>query len=277
MKRIPQKGRVALGSALLVFLGCAALQQLVQKPVVTLQKTDVTDLSFTEGTILFGFNVTNPNPIGVTVQKVSYQLDLNGKKFIQGVLNKGITVKASGTAPFELPITIRFMEFYQSVQDLLKSERVAYDLAGTLSIGPFEVPYKTGGSLPVPKLPEISLKNVKVTRLTLAGAGLLFTLHLKNGNSFSVSPSGLHYRIELAGTRFAEGDAEQILSMRKDGESTIELPLNVSFIELGKSAYNLLTRSASRYQISGNMRLNIPSLGTQQIPFQKSGEVSLVK
>jgi len=277
MKRISKIERLVLGSVLTVFLGCAALQQLVQKPVVTLQRTDVTDLSFSEGTLLFRFNVTNPNPIGVAVQKVSYRLDLNGKKVFQGVLNKGITIQASGTAPFELPITIRFLELYQSVQDLLKSERMAYDLGGALSIGPFDIPYKTGGTFPVPKLPEISLKNVKITRLALSGAGLLFTVHLKNSNPFSVSPAGLHYRIELAGTRLAEGDATQLQGMQENGESILELPLNVSFIELGRSAYSALTKSASQYRISGDIGLNIPGLGIQRIPFQKSGEVSLLK
>jgi LEA14-like dessication related protein len=277
MKNIGRKIPLVLFSACLVLFGCAALQQLVQKPVVTLKRTDLRNVSLSEGTLVFVFDVNNPNPIGVSAQKVSYRLQLNGKDFVQGVLDKGITVRANGVEPFELPVTVRFLEFFKSMQELFKSDQVAYVLDGALSLGIFDVPYSARGILPVPKLPEVSLSKVRVNRISLSGASLVFSLRMKNTNPFSVKPQALSYNIDLAGSRFAGGAARQLQAIQENGESVMELPLNVSFVELGRSAYSLLAGSSSKYEITGSINLDIPQAGLQAFPFSKSGELAIVK
>lgn len=277
MKSVWKKCLAMLAPIFLVLFGCAALQQLVQKPTVSFDKADLTAMSFTEGTILFRFNVLNPNPIGLTVRKATYSLKLNQKDFVQGVLEKGIVIQANGTAPLEFPLTIRYMEFVQSMQELFELDQVPYDLSGALSVGPFEIPYSTKGILPVPKLPDIALKQIKVSQLSLSGAKLLFTMRMTNRNAFSISPAGLVYKIGLSGVRFAEGEMARVQTVPENGESVFELPLNVSFLQLGKSAHALLGKSASAYEISGSVKLDLPSLGVQSFGFQKTGNVSILK
>ena len=271
-----KSGLVCLSCCLLL-AGCAALQQLIQKPTVVLDKTDLKNVSFTEGTVLFHFLIHNPNPVGIVVSKATYRLALNGTDFIQGVLDKGIAVAANGTAPLEIPLTIVYLDFYKTLQDLFKSDKAAYHLNGSLSVGPFDIPYRASGDLPLPKLPDVSLKNVKVARWSTSGASLVFSLAMNNPNAFTVQPEGIRYRVALAGVPFAEGDAVRIPSALGNGESSMDLPLTVNFIEMGKAAYNLLLKSSSAYDLSGDIRLILPRLGPQQLPFRTSGNVAIAR
>jgi len=50
---------------------------------------------------------------------------------------------------------------------------------------------------------------------------------------------------------------------------------NVNFLKLGQSAYNLLTSESSDYELSGNMKFNVPKMGQKEFPFSKVGKVPL--
>jgi LEA14-like dessication related protein len=259
----------------LLLMGCTMFEQFLQKPSVTCEQMELTDISFDEATLLFHFKIHNPNPFGTSIDYISYQLGLNKKKFINGNLKQGITLAASGAVPIDFPVTIRYFDFFESIQDFIQSDQIQYDLSGSMRIGPFDVPYRTSGNLPVPKLPEISLKQVKIDQISLKGATLLFTLGLKNENMFTIVPQALHYEISLVNISFVRGKTSRVKSIQGDSESVMELPVAVNFLSLGKSAYHLLTGSSSSYQLSGDLQMIVPKIGVKKFPFKKQGDVTL--
>ena len=74
------------------FYGCAALQQLVLKPPVDFEGVSVSDVSLFEETLLLKLSVNNPNPIGISLRNVAYELTLNNsndfKKALRTSKNK---------------------------------------------------------------------------------------------------------------------------------------------------------------------------------------------
>jgi LEA14-like dessication related protein len=270
-----KKGNLGIFSLTLFLFNCATLQQFVKKPTVAFQKTELGHASFSESTLIFHFHIQNPNPISITARKFVYHLNLNGKPFLQGTVDQGIHVQARGTAPFQLPVTIEYFNFFKSIQEFLQSKRVDYELKGSITIGPFDIPYQTAGQLPVPELPDLSLQRVTINNISFTGASLTFLINSKNSNAFSIKPTGLHYNIALADIPFASGNVENIETWEADRETTLKIPLHISFLKLGQSAYQLLTKSASGYQLTGNLLLHIPNCGLKQFPFQKTGKVSL--
>lgn len=270
MKKMPW-----LVLVVLVMMGCAMIEQFIQKPSVTYDKMELTGISFDQATLLFHFKVNNPNPIGTSIERVSYQLDLNGKQFAKGDLKQGVTLAASGTAPLDFPLTIRYFDFFESIRDFIASDQIRYVLSGSMRIGPFDVPYRTSGNLPVPRLPKMYLKQIQIDQISLTGAKLLIMIGLKNENTFTLQPEALRYDISLAGISFAGGKASKVKSIGGNGESIIELPVTVNFFDLGKSAYQLLTGSSSSYQLSGDLEMAIPEIGVKKFPFKKQGDVTL--
>lgn len=264
-----------LTGIVLIIMGCTIVEQFIQKPSATYDKMELTNVSFDQATLLFYFQIHNPNPIGTSIDRVSYQLDLNGKKFIKGDLKQGITLAASGAVPLSFPVTIRYFDFFESIRDFVVSDHIQYVLSGSMRIGPFDVPYRTSGNVPVPRLPEISLKRIRIDQISLSGATLCFTIGLKNENTFALQPQALHYDIAMADISFASGKATKIKSVQSVQESLIELPVTIDFINLGRSAYHVLSGSSSDYRLSGDLEMNIPGIGIKKIPFEKQGDVSL--
>lgn len=252
--------------------GCATLetlQQFIQKPEVQFEGMSLESASLAEGNLLFKFKVTNPNPIGATIRNVAYDLRFNDKTFVKNVLNKSITLKANGSNMLELPVTVSYLDLFESVTAFIQSDKLVYDLSGSVGVGPFDIPYHTKGNLTVPTLPKVSLNKVEVSNLSFTKASMMFSLDVTNSNPFTVNLTGLDYNIKLGGKEFAQGIAGNISPITKHGKTTIEIPFNMNLLELGRSAYHLLTKSSSGYEVTGAMQFNLPKNRRKRIPVSK--------
>ncbi len=257
--------------------GCAAVNEfgkLIKKPVVSFKGVSFRNMSLFEGTPVFKFKVTNPNPVGATIKRITYDLKINDEPFIYDTLEEGITIKAGDSGIVELPVTFNYFDLFETVAEFIESDTVAYDLSGSIRMGLFDIPYQTKGDYRIPKLPKVSLKNVDISDLSFTKASVVFHLDLKNSNPFTVKLNGLNYGLKLGGKKFAKGSAE-VSSIGKNSISTIKIPLDISFLKLGRSVYNLLTESSSGYELFGSMKFDIPKLGVKTIPFKKTGQVPL--
>lgn len=257
--------------------GCAALKQYVKQPQVTYQSISVRDMSLFDSTVVFHLNISNPYPVSIKISELSYRLKVNNKDLISGVLDKGISLSANGTEPLEIPVTIKYMDFFNSLSDFISQDEVAWDLSGDARILGIAIPYHAKGNLPVPRLPKISLKRIDISKFSLSGASLVFLLNVKNDNPFALNLSRLDYNIKIGSTPFAKGKTRTTAPIGNNKSSTIKIPVNVSFFELGMSAYNLLKESVSDYEISGNLTVKVPSIGEKSIPFSKKGRVPFSK
>ncbi|MCF8067544.1 MAG: LEA type 2 family protein [Desulfobacterales bacterium] len=256
---------------------CASLQQLIQEPVVEFETMSVEDMTLFDGTFLFNFKITNPNPLGISVRRVNYDLKINGKPFIKSILSEGIRLPAGGSGFMELPVSISYMDIFETVSDFINNDTVKYDLACDFTIGSFTIPYQTSGEINVPKLPKVSLKNVDLTSISFSGASMVFALELINKNDFTVLINSLDYNINLAGAEFVNGATKSISPIDSNGKTRLEIPVNISFLELGMSAYNILKDNNTDYELGGDMKFQIPGLGEKSFPFNRSGNVRLNK
>jgi len=209
-----------------VFLcSCAALRQLIKKPSVSFDSMYLKNMSLFEGTMVFKFKLTNPNPIGANLSNLSYNLKIEQNEFIKGVVDKGINLSPGGTEIVELPITVNYLKFFETIQEFVQKDEVSYDLSGSFDIMSFNIPYHTDGKLTIPKLPKVSLKSVDVGDINLMGANLNFVLELDNSNPFAVAIIGLDYGIKLSSTRFVDGEARSITNLSQNGKSTMQISL----------------------------------------------------
>lgn len=254
---------------------CATLKEIIKEPEIAFKDVVPQDLSLTEGTFLFNFNVSNPNALGIKLSKISYNLRLNEKDFIKDSLEKGISIPAKGNAVMSVPITVRYTDLYSSLSEVLTTDAVNYALNGTVGVGPFSIPYKHQGELKLPKLPDISLKDISVEKLSLDGASLKVMLGLKNPNDFDINLNGINYAIKLQDKEFAKGLAQNLSPLTANGESLMNLDLKVSFKELGRSAMFIIKGAGAKYEIKGDLLVNTPGQNNKRVPFLKSGEVPL--
>ncbi len=266
-------------AALVIGGGCATIRGIVQKPKVDFAGMSLREMDLFEITPIFNFEITNPNPFGVLVKKVTYNLKVNDNKFINGVADKGVRLPAGGVDVVSVPVTINYLDVFETFTEFNSRNKLTYNLSGAVGVGPFNIPYKTRGTLDVPDLPKISLKNVEMSDVSLTNASMRFTIDIENNNPFAVKLNGLDYGIKLSGKEFATGkvEAAEIPAVDGKGITTVKIPMNVNFFKLGRSVYNLLKENTSGYELSGEMMFDIPKRGKKRVPFRQEGNVPLKK
>ncbi len=261
---------------LLLMSGCATLDQIVQKPIVRFDSVGIDNLSLVEGTFLFRFNVENPNPVGIRVSEIIYDLRLNDRNFVKSRLDQGLRLRGSGVSPMEIPVTINYLDLFDSVATFTKSDFIKYNLTGSIGVGPFRIPYRTQGKMDVPKLPKISVDKVKINAISFTGASLRFVLGLENQNAFDIGLDGIEYAIKLGDTSLARGTARPDAPLVKNSRTNLGVDMDINILQAGRSFKELISRPSAGCSIIGNMLYNTQR-GVKKVPFNFKGNVPLIR
>lgn len=266
-----------IGLACLLLMGCAALEQVIQKPSVAFDGLDLQDPSLLESTLNFRFKINNPNPIGLHASRITYNLNLNGSKFADGRLDQGMSIPSKSTGIMSIPVTVAYLDFLDSITSMIHKQKAAYDLSGSVTVGPVDIPFKAKGSFKLPRLPKISLASVKIDQVSLSGASLVCRLQMDNPNNFDVLLKQLDYAFKLGDSRIASANVTPDKFLGRKGQSQFDLRLNLSFADIGYAGYQLLKGTGSKYQFDGKMLVDSPTLGEHLVPFNASGKVPFIR
>ncbi|RLC02592.1 MAG: hypothetical protein DRI57_29940 [Deltaproteobacteria bacterium] len=260
--------------ATILICGCATLQGLVQEPEIEVVGMTLKNISLFKATPVFKVRITNPNSVDITVEKVTYHIKIKDKKVGEGFWDQEIILAAGGSELLEVPVSISYADMFKAVPDLFRSDKVAYELSGTVMVGPFSVPYRSTGYIDIPKLPTILLEHIGISDFSFTGCSMLIRISMENSNPFSVKPDELSYSIKLGGTELAKGVTKKF-SLGKHSASTLEVPLTVNFLEIGRSFYNMLTGNSAEYELSGTMKFHTPEEGEKFFSFRETGKIPL--
>ncbi len=260
-------------------------QSQIKPPEVSVANTSITGLSFTELTLLFDLNIKNTNNLAIKLQGLDYQLLINDNSFLSGNQNQGIEIAAYADNIVSLPLTLKLVDMYQTVTSLINQDTSAYQLDCGLTfdlpvLGATRIPISKKGSVPLPKIPNVSLEGIKLNSLNLAGANLELKLNVKNANAFAVLFNNLNYGLAVNGVNWVQAAAVKGFSLNEKKNQTLTLPLSLNFIQIGSSVYQLLSSNKPlSFKLNGDLNLSVPNLGIPQstFSFDQSGETSLKK
>jgi LEA14-like dessication related protein len=251
------------------------MEPLFARPSLHYEKMTVQDMSLFDATLVFTFNVRNPNPLGISIQRGTYNFAIEGSSVASGALDKRFMVPASGTGTIDLPVRVNFMDFFNSVAALAGRDEVAYTLSGSFDMLGYTIPYKTDGKLDLPDFPEISVESLNISEFSLSRAKLNIVVAVSNPNAFAIEPGHLNFSLDVGGMTFLSGVTQTMQGIDKNGRLLIPVPLEIDFVSMGRSAIHLLGGNAAPYRLTGEMRLKAPGAGTEALPFSRSGEVAL--
>jgi LEA14-like dessication related protein len=257
----------------------------ISKPTVRVSNTNVTGLSFKEIDLLFDIEINNPNAVGISLTAFDYDLLLNNVSFLKGDQQQKMEIKAKDVATVQIPLTLDYKNLYDTYQNLKNADEVTYQLNTGLSfnlpiLGAVRIPVSTSGEVPMLKLPPISLKSIKLKRLTLTGADFDLQVGIKNQNSWGFDINTLDYGLTINNTQWIKGQSTKKQNISAKGESVLHLPFSLSFLDLGSSVYQLVAGGKGlNYKFNGQANLS-PSLeiiGDVNLPFNLSGKIDLTK
>jgi LEA14-like dessication related protein len=260
-------------------------QSGIQKPRVRISSTKLSALTFDQADLIFDIEIDNPNAVGVTLAGFDYDLLLNNQSFLKGEQQKELVIKASDKAAVQLPLTLNFIDIYQTYQNLKNEDEVNYTINTGFSfdlpvLGPIRIPASTSGKVPMVKVPVIGLKSIKMERLSFSGADFNLAINIDNPNSWGLTVNMLQYGLNINGSDWLSGQTQKKINLTGNENTVINLPFSISFLKIGTSFYNVVASGKGlNYRFTGTSELSssLEILGNMTLPFDLSGKVDLLK
>lgn len=252
--------------ASLPLFGCAELNKLLAsvqvpdvKPTVSFVRADLRDVTL-EGLTLDGvFKVENPHKVGISLARVSYQLGLEGKTVLAGSPPAGLQIAAGASSEVVLPAKIAFAALADGLQAALAKRQVAWRASGELGldtpVGVIALPLSAEGKLDLPEPPSFSMGAPRVEGLSFTGARLVVPLVLKNPNAFPIPGASASADLFVAGAAVGKARQGAGATVPAKGEQTLDLGLEVKFLEAGAAVARALSSGEAQIKLDGALEV----------------------
>jgi LEA14-like dessication related protein len=124
--------------------------------------------------------------------------------------------------------------------------------------------------------PKVTVTDVQLSGVSLAGADLVFHLQVDNPNSRGMVLESIGYKLRLNGKPMLEGRHDDRIEIAA-GPSAVELPMTVGYSDLLRIVKGLTSSSKPVYDIDAELRFAVPVLGIVNVPLTRHGEIPLDK
>jgi len=143
----------AAGLGLGMVGGCAGLQFGMKKPEVSVASIRLLDGNLLEQRFMLTLRVTNPNTSDISVEGLSFTLDINGQHFARGVGNQPVVIPRLGEATLDVTATTGLAGFLRQFKELMKGrDTLEYRIKGRLVTGNFGgIDFDQTGEVGMPK------------------------------------------------------------------------------------------------------------------------------
>jgi LEA14-like dessication related protein len=111
--------------AALVVPGCG-----VKAPILTVDRLKVGDMGVTGVALDVRFRVRNPNPEPLNVDRMEYELFINGNRVGRGFDSKGLPLPGFGEGRVESRVDVNFLALPGTIKDVLREDRVKARVKG---------------------------------------------------------------------------------------------------------------------------------------------------
>lgn len=140
-----------LAAAFVLISSCSSLtKDLLKDPEVNITNVALESVSAKDLLIHLKLNIKNPNPIPISLSKVSYALQFSGKKVTEGIFDQGIKIPASGEGDVTVPLKFEYNAIGGLIDGFFKKTLTKdYELNGSAQFGIFSIPFTQKGELKI--------------------------------------------------------------------------------------------------------------------------------
>ncbi|MEJ2394912.1 MAG: LEA type 2 family protein [Candidatus Thiodiazotropha sp.] len=82
--------------------------------------------------LLLQLEVDNPNSFSLLLNKLNYNLKLNGYDVGGGLVDKAVNIKQDGRGTVSLPVSLDFAQAGMGLYSALLGKGISYDLSGSM-------------------------------------------------------------------------------------------------------------------------------------------------
>lgn len=249
---------------ILVLASCAQLTRKAEsiKPTASFSGVRLVNITFEQADLVFDLDIENKNPFALKLAGLNYDLKIENQSLVSGTAANGLQIKAASTSTVELPVSLKFNDLGKLPGEIANRDNVTYQLdtqfvVALPVIGDVTIPVSKQGELPVPKLPKIKIRDVKIKNLGFTSADVVAQVEVDNPNAFGLAFSNLAYELDINQQNWGQGNISQRNSIPQKGTGTIEIPVRLNLMTMGQAAYKRLAQKQPfEYRLKGNVTLD---------------------
>ncbi len=249
------------------------------------ESVDFGNVSFESLELLFNIIIDNPNQLGISLSSFDYELLLNEKSFVKGDQQNGMQIDANASSSVRIPVELKFRNIIESVQSVAQQDSSRYQFKSGFAfslpvIGDVRIPVHRSGNIPVIKTPSINVAHFKIDNISFTGANATLALNINNPNSFSLGLKNMQYAFTIDGIKVVEGARDSALSINRNDDSRIEIPVSIKFADFGQTIYRIFRgEQKAQFRFTGSAVFDSSLDFFQNIPlnFDTAGELPLTR
>lgn len=206
----------------------------LKMPSVRIKQVRVKGISLRDIDLLFDVEISNPYPVGLTLDKVSFKVDVEKKQLFAIDTPSKFTIKAKGAAVTPLVLNLEYTKIIGLVKDYTSKEMLLCDISGELHIPLPKLPglppvyqhkFKVSQQIPAIK-PSISLANFKVKAPSVKEIADMIKKMVQKNVKKNLEPKKI---FGMLGGLLSGKKPPSPASMIKVGLEDLDLPLQVNF------------------------------------------------
>jgi LEA14-like dessication related protein len=217
------------------------------KPRLELSSFAIKTMSKEQITMDMKYLIDNPAPIGFTAEDLQYKIFIAGQEVTKSSYAKTISLKGNDSSLITLPLTIYTEKLTALLEKLDKqnADSVEYKIEARLFTDiaflqnkPIDLEFAK--VLPLYKIPEAKLQNIKLEKLGLNRTKLLLTAEVENPNVFPYKFKDTAFQFNIDKDKVVEGTVDKPIVIPPRQKEKIEIPVEIDVKEVGQTAFNLL-------------------------------------
>jgi LEA14-like dessication related protein len=269
------------------FSGCAMLQStgLWKQPAVKVSSIKIKSLDFQKIDLDVELEIVNLNSYSIEVGKIDYSLKIHENEILTGKQNESMSLPAHNSKKVLFPVSLEFEKIFSSVSQTKESDIIKYEFLGGLSLNmpagnQIRIPFSASDEIPVPKLPNIEVQNLKIEKISFFSADLKLFVKVENANNFGIKLNKYDYIFELNKNQIANGASLEGISIEANNEKIIEFPFNLSFKSAGVALYKILTSDKNLdyfFKFNGEADTGLDYFNDFPLKTEKQGTIKIIK
>ncbi|MDR0472941.1 MAG: LEA type 2 family protein [Treponema sp.] len=258
---------------------------LVQLPRFSPGSLRIAKIDFLSVELAYGFNIENPNVFAIPVPKLEWEYAAAGIALFKSSLQSEGELAPKTSSPMEITFSINYADLIKAAPSLVNAGE-APSLLKINSGFPFpslneEVKnvFDIAGSLPILKMPEISVKGINIKELGLLKFEFVVNWEIDNKNAFFMDISEFNYEFKVNGDLWAKGLFQNPPQIKANSKTTLPLTVVIDTFAMISSLKDIIQKGTGvEYSCTGNMSLtsNFPGLKKIDIPVNLSGSSRLL-
>ena len=196
--------------------------------------------------------IRNRMRAGLDLQHVDYGVDVHDKPVFTDSFAELHPIKANGREVVTFPFQIAMQDVLDRAVDVLAEEQLRVSFRGQVyPVGFDPVPFEMTKTIPLPKIPTISLEG---TRGSPADKTFTVLLRITNTNTFPLNVKSVDSYLEMNGTKYGLLRTEGSTEIQAGAAETIPLTVEQSNAKTLSMIVNIAQSGSLQFALGGDIR-----------------------